>query len=181
MYVCILVHVSATPGLVIPGLAFAYLVDDDRQEPDSLSSDVQVRISGTRYLSIFVAFSLSYSLLSARSFHHRVWWIPPCECVCMHSVYMPYGRSHGHERWNAPASQHAHTLLRGVRVEEPLMSLAVFLDRPCVIGRRRRGRKGTEGRRDDGRRTDRRNRNADSLPRIRERAYVPDEIHTNRA
>lgn len=70
----------------------------------------------------------------------RVWWIP----ACVQRLYMSYGRSHGHERWNAPASQARTRSFARIRVEEPLMSLAVFFRPPeCVIGRsRRRGKKG---------------------------------------
>lgn len=99
--------VRRTPGARYSGVsnpvsAFAYLADDGRQELDSLSSDVQVRISSTRYGCLRPAFPLSHSSTSARSFFPTL--ALPVYTLCMH-----YGRSHGHERWNAPAS---HTRAR---------------------------------------------------------------------
>lgn len=128
-----------------PGLAFAYLVDDDRQELDSLSSDVQVRISGTRYGYLCRVLVVLFPTLGT---------IPPSSsCVVGFSsvctAYMSYGRSHGHERWNAPASQHthAHTHARADSCWGTVNESCSFL-RPPVCYRTTsstRGKKGEEG------------------------------------
>jgi lysylphosphatidylglycerol synthetase-like protein (DUF2156 family) len=111
---------------------------------DSLSAaDVQVRISSTRYgclhrvpvvsfltngaillallLAAMGSLSLSLSLCVCMC-------LCVCACACVHAAFyiyiyiymyvciykMLYGRSHGHERWNATTSQrtHIHTRAR---------------------------------------------------------------------
>lgn len=119
-----------------PVSAFAYLADDGRQELDSLSSDVQVRISSTRYGCLCRVPVVSFLHLGAI-------FLPRVGASRVYILCMHYGRSHGHTRameCTGVARARALTRLQ-VGVEEPLMNLPVFLDRPCVLSdvSRRRG------------------------------------------
>lgn len=144
-----LVLVRRTPGVKKwilhrvsnPVSAFAYLADDGRQELDSLSSDVQVRISSTRYdclRRVPVVSFLYHGIFLPHVGASPVYIL----CVCITVVHT--GTSDGmHRRLNIHTRTHAYICTRArararsqVRVEEPLMNLPVFFRPPvCVVGR----------------------------------------------